>query len=249
MNPGLVAYKLSFQICPVILTGGVAGAIPGGMLPIISITEALNFGVGLLGSGDDDVDLDNFFANFQPLPGSTFIDQAIGQYPFANQAVAANAVIANPLKVSLEMICPVRQAFGYATKLATMTALQNVLAQHNASGGTYTIATPSKFYDNCLMVQMVDVSGGGDKQAQTRWRLDFVQPLLTLQQAEQAQNSLMSKVSGGLPLGGDPPAWSGLPPTVGQPSSVAGPGIVPALSSPAGGSIAAPSPNFAPDDI
>lgn len=238
MNPGLAAFKLSFNISPIILTGGVAGLIPGGMLPIISITEALNFGIGLLGGGGEDIDLDSFFCYFQPLGGSTFIDQQIGQYPFANQAVAANATIAQPLTVSMEMICPVREAFGYASKLATMTALQNTLAQHNASGGTYTVATPSRFYDNCILLRMVDTSGGNSKQAQERWRLDFVQPLLTLQQAEQAQNSLMGKISAGVPVGGDPPGWSGLPPTVGIPPSLAGPGVVPALSSLAAGSIA-----------
>ncbi len=246
MNPGLAAYKLSFQISPIILTGGVAGFIPGGMLPIISITEALSFAVGLLGTGGEDVDLDQFFCNFQPLPGGSFIDQQIGHYPFANQAVAANAVIAQPLLISMEMICPARGALGYATKLATMTALQTTLAQHNASGGTYTVATPSRFYDDCVMLRMVDVSGGTDKQVQSRWRLDFEQPLLTLQQAAQAQNSLMGKISSGVPIGGDPPAWSGLPPTVGVPSSVAGPGVIPALSGPSGGSVS--SPDFFGDE-
>lgn len=241
MNIGLAAFKLSFNISPIILTGGgVANLIPGGMLPIISITEALNFSVGLLSSGGDDIDLDSFFCYFQPLSGSTFIDQQIGQYPFANQAVAANAVIAQPLSISMEMICPVRQPFGYATKLATMTALQNTLAQHNASGGTYTVATPSRFYDNCVMLRMVDTSGGSSKQVQERWRLDFIQPLLTLQQADQAMNSLMGKISNGVPLGGDPPAWSGPNPTVGNPSSLAGPGVVPALSGAAGGSVSGP---------
>ena len=237
MNPGLAAFKLSFNISPIILTGGVAGLIPGGMLPIISITQALDFAIGLLGTGGDDIDLDSFFCYFQPLSGSTFIDQQIGQYPFANQAVAANAVISQPLAISMEMICPVRQPFGYATKLATMTALQNTLAQHNASGGTYTVATPSRFYENCVMLRMVDTSGGSSKQTQERWRLDFVQPLLTLEQAAQAQNSLMGKLSSGVPIGGDPPAWSGLPPTVGAPPSLAGPGVVPALSGASGGSI------------
>ena len=77
------------------------------MLPIISITEALNFTVGIL-SGGENIELDDFFANYQPIPGGTLIDQDIGEYPFANQSVAANAVIAKPLKIPMMMICPVR---------------------------------------------------------------------------------------------------------------------------------------------
>lgn len=238
MNTGQAAYRLSFNVSPIILTGGVAGFIPGGMLPIISITESLNFAIGLLSEGADNIDLESFFCYFQPIGGSTFIDQAIGQYPFANQAVAANATIAQPLRISMEMICPARAPGGYATKLATMTALQTTLAQHNASGGTYTVATPSRFYDDCIMTQMVDTSGGADKQVQSKWRIDFVQPLLTLQQAARAQNSLMGKMSSGVPIGGDPPPWSGLPPTVGSPPSIAGPAVVPALSGVAGGGVA-----------
>ncbi len=241
MNIGLAAYKMTFNLSPIIFTGGIAGLIPGGMLPIIAITEALNFPIGLLGAGSDDLDLDDFFAYFQPLAGGTFIDQQIGQYPFANQTVAANAVISQPLGISLEMICPVRQAGGYATKLATMIALQTALSQHNASGGTYTIATPSRFYENCVMLRMTDTSGGQSKQLQERWRLDFTQPLLTLQQAAQAQNSLMGKITAGVPIGGDPLPWSGLTPTVGVPSSLAGSSIVPSLTGAGGASVASPN--------
>lgn len=240
MNAGLAAYKLSFQLSPIILTGGIASFIPGGMLPIISITEAINFPVGLLSSGADDINLDSFFANFQPAAGGTLIDQEIARYPFANQAVAANSAIANPLAISMEMICPARQTLGYATKIAIMTALRATLAQHNSMGGTYTVATPSRFYDNCVLLRIIDVTGGDTKQVQSRWRWDFTQPLLTLQQAAQAQNSLMGKISSGVALPGDPPPWSGLSPNVGLPSSVAGPGAVPALTGPSGGSVSAP---------
>lgn len=235
-------WRTAFEITPIVLVNGLASFMPGGgMLPIAALTETINMPAGLL-AGADVSDLDGFFAHFLPMPGGTLIEQDLARYPFANNSVAANAVIAQPLMISMEMICPVRERFGYATKLATMTALQTTLAQHNASGGTYTIATPSRFYQNCVFLRMVDASGGGDKQAQTRWRLDFEQPLLTLEQAQQAQNSLMSKFSDGVAVGGDPPPWSGLPPTVGSPASVAGPGVVPALSGPAGASVA---PNFA----
>lgn len=236
MTPGLAAFRLSFQLSPIILTGGITSAVPGGMLPIISLTEALNFTTGLL-SGGDNVDLDSFFANFQPLPGSTLIDQQIGKYSFANQQVAANAVIAEPLVISLRMIIPVRGEGAYAAKLATMLALRATLAQHNSMGGTYTVATPAGFYDNLVMRGLRDVSDPSSKQAQNAYQWDFEQPLLTQAQAAQAQNSAMSKISNGLPTDG---SLSGINQTVGFPSSLATPSISPAASGPAGAGIAPP---------
>ncbi len=237
VSSGLAAYKLAFQLSPIILTGGAAGLIPGGMLPIISLTEAVNFTTGLL-SGGDLPDLDSFFANFQPVPGASIISNQVGEYPFANQRVAANAIIAQPLTVSLRMICPVRNPLGYAAKLATMMALQATLSSHNNSGGTYTVATPSYFYTNCIMTDMKDVTSGASKQSQVTWQLDFRQPLLTLAEAAQAQNSLMSKISGGTAIEGQP-TWSGLMPTVGVPPSLAAPSLIPAASGTPGSGVAA----------
>lgn len=205
--PGLIAYKISFECSPILLTGGIASAL-GGILPIVLITQSISFLAGALGGGNN-LDLDSFFANFQPLPNSSLIDQQIAHVPFANQTVAANAVIAQPLKISMLMTCPARGPGGYALKLATMTALQAALAQHNASGGTYTVATPSYIYTNCLLESLVDVSGGDTIQRQSKYQWNFEQPLLTLQQARQAQNSLMGQLSAQTPISGNP-SWSGL---------------------------------------
>jgi hypothetical protein len=240
ISPGLAAFRLTYQLSPVIFTGGIASQIPGGMLPIILITQALSFAEGLL-SGGDDLNLDDFFANFHPLPGSTLISQTIGKYPFANQYVAANSVIFQPLKISMRMICPARDEAGYAIKLATITALQAAFSLHNASGGTYTIATPSWFYTNCVMSDpgMIDTSLGESKQAQNTYQLDFEQPLLTLQSAIQAQNNLMSQITAGTPISGAP-SWSGLSPTVGNPPSLGAIGTQPAASGLGGAQTAAP---------
>jgi hypothetical protein len=238
ISAGYDAFRLSFEISPVILTGGVATLIPGGALPIISITESLNFVDGLL-SGGDDLDLDDFFAHFVPIPGSSLIDQQVAKYPLANQTVAANAVITQPLTISMRMICPAKGPGGYATKLATIMALQAVLKQHNASGGTYIVATPSYFYTNCLMVGMKDTSNSGSAQAQNTYQLDFEQPLLTLQAAQAAQNNLMSQITSGVPISGVP-AWSGLSPPVGNPQSLAAVGTIPAASNTAGTGVGVP---------
>jgi hypothetical protein len=240
ISPGLTAFRLSFEICPVVLTGGIATNLTGGALPIISITEALNFTAGLLTGGNDLTNLDDFFAHFVPLPNSTLIDQQIGHYPFANQSVAANAVIPQPLTISLRMICPARGPGGYALKLATITALQATLKQHNISGGTYIVATPSAFYPNCVMLDLKDTSAGFDVQAQNTYQWDFEAPLLTLQDAQAAQNNLLSQITAGAPINGLP-AWSGLNPTVGNSASLGSVGTIPAASNPAGSSISSPT--------
>lgn len=243
ISPGLAAFKLTFQLSPIMLTGGIATLIPGGLMPIISVTQALTFTTGLLSGGSDLTDLDDFFANFQPLPGGTLIDQELGKYPFANQQVAANAVIAQPLTISYRMICPARGDAGYAVKLATMLALQATLKQHNSLGGTYVCATPSFFYTNCVMRRMVDVSTAESLQAQNTWQLDFERPLLTIEDAIQAQSGLMSQITAGTPINGTP-STSGFASTVNLPSTVAAPSVVPAAASPAGSGTVTPDSSF-----
>lgn len=247
VSSGRSRYQLAYTVSPIILTNGIATNIPGGMLPIISLTDAASFGNpvfgnnGLLENADTDVDLDDFFAQYIPLSGAMLIDQDVGHYPFANQAVAANAVIQNPLKVSFRMVCPVRESGGYANKSAIITALKATLDQHNQNGGTYTLATPSFIYANGLMLSFRDVSGGESKQAQMAWQLDFEVPLLTEAQVEQALNNLMNKITNGTAFSGNP-AWSSLENTLGFPPSLAGSSVIPAAQAGNASNTAAPQP-------
>lgn len=189
------AYDLAFQISPIILVGGIAQSTPGGLLPFVALTGQL---AGFVqGAASNGLSLDDFFARFIPIPGGTLISNGIGTYPFANQQVAANAVVQQPLNISLEMIVPVKTAGGYLTKLAILTSLQSSLNAHNNSGGLYHVATPARIYTNCLMTAMTDITSGETKQQQVRFQLDFIQPLVTQAQAASAQNALMSNMSGG----------------------------------------------------
>lgn len=249
MSLGETIFKLTYEISPIILTNGVADDIPGGMLPIVAITESINFVTGLL-SGGDAIDLNNFFAHFKVLTGSSLIDNQIGTYPFANQQVAANAIVVQPLRLSMRMDAPAKGSFGYAAKLATMINLQGVLAKHNTLGGTYTIVTPSFIYENCLMTNMRDISGGESKQVQTAWQLDFFQPLITRESAQQAQNTLMSRMSNGsqvTPNSDGEITWSGPRQGVGNPASGLAPSVVPATRPLVGGSVGT-NPNIVPFD-
>jgi hypothetical protein len=232
MSLGRTLYQLGFEISPVILVNGIASQIPFQMLPIVALTQAADFTLGLL-SGTDVLDLDQFLCHWKPLPGTTLISNQVGMYPFANQSVAANAVIAQPLAISMLMVCPAQIEGGYAAKLATLTVLQQMLVMHNQSGGTYTIATPGQFYTGCLLTSVKDVSAGDSKQPQHTWQFDFIQPLTTINQATQVYNSLMSKIAGGLPTS-QTPSWSGLTSTTGSSVVSAAGGVIPSITNMAG---------------
>lgn len=192
-------YELAFQISPIILQGGIAASVQGGMLPIISLT------------GGPTKDATEAFAIYLPLPGSTLISQSVGMYPFANQSIAANATVQQPLTLSLAMIAPVNQAGGYLTKLQAFSALQRSLEQHNAAGGTYIVATPAFVYKDLILTAMTDITpevSDENKQVQIQYQLDFIQPIVTLQGAAAAQSALMQKITNGTKFNGAP-TWSG----------------------------------------
>jgi len=191
----MTAYDLAFQVSPIILVGGSYASSLGGAMPIIGLVGQLAaLGQGILTSG---LDADAAFARFVPLPGGTLISNSLGKYPFANQQVAANAIIQQPLNVSLQMIAPVNDKAGYLTKLAIITSLQASLQAHCNAGGTFNVATPAYIYTNCILTNMQDITSGTTAQKQVEWQLDFEQPLITQQDATAAVNALMGKLSGG----------------------------------------------------
>lgn len=190
-----MAYDLAFQISPIILVGGIASNVPGGLLPIIALGGQA--AAALQGALSGGVNTDAFFARYVPIPGSTLINQTVATYPFANQATAANATIQQPLNISLRMIAPVKDTAGYLTKLAIWTSLQSSLATHNAAGGLYHVSTPWNLYTNCLLQTITDTTGGEGKQQQIMAQWDFFRPLVTQAQATSTLNSLMGKLSSG----------------------------------------------------
>jgi hypothetical protein len=211
-----ISWKMQYQITPIILTGGLA-AQQGGAIPIIQLTDPGISGITANDTGVDvtgqitganlNAQLDGAFANYQPLPGSSLIDLQAAQYPFANQAVAANAVIKNPLTVPMLMTCPATDEVTYAAKQAVITALQSSLQQHITLGGLFTVVTPAFIYTNCILLRMIDV-GSETHQAQVQYRWDFYQPLVSLQAAQQAQSTLIQAITNGTPMSGLP-SWAG----------------------------------------
>ena len=207
MSIGRSTYELAFSKSPIFLNGGIAENLPGKTLPLIAITQSASI-VGNLLTSLPNLNLDDFYATFYPLPGSELHNNQIGRYPFANQKVAANSIIAQPLKVSMRMNCSPRMAGAMVSRIMTSTALKNALDNHNFRGGTYSVLTPSFFYQGCILLRMADITSGESKHQQTDWQLDFEQPLLSGNEATLYQNALMKKLTGGLPSG---VLWSGIP--------------------------------------
>lgn len=199
-------YRLGFEISPVILCNGVAEAVPGGMLPIVALTQSASFVTGLIGGAINLTDLDKYFCHWRPVQGATMVDYDIAKYPFANQTVAANALLAQPLRVSLMMDAPVNENTGAMTKLVTLSALQAVLQAHANLGGTYIVATPSIIYNNCILKTVKDSSTGNDPLPQRSWLWDFEQPLITTTDADRAVTNFLKRIDAGDP--NKAPSWT-----------------------------------------
>ena len=227
-SSGLEQWRQLNQISPIYLTGGIAANVSGGTVALLNYTQGNAFN-GLT-SGAGQVSLDDYFAYFEPVTGATLISNAIGAYPFANQATAANAIITQPLAISMMMICPAKN---WSQKQATIMALQQTLAQHNNAGGTYSVQTPSFLWTDLIMTGMHDASGGETRQPQYRWQLDFAKPLITLAEAQQAQNSLMGKISSGTQVSASATgevSTSSAENVVGNPAAGAAATVVPATA-------------------
>jgi len=204
MPPPNTLIQLSYQVCPIILTGGAVTELPGGVLPMLSLLNPVNMGTGApLFPWQNINDLDDAFAAFNILPGGTLISQSIAKYPFANQWVAANAVIREPLTLSIIMDTPMRGPNAWAYKHMIFTALKATLDNHNNAGGTYTVATPAYQYDNLVMTSLTDNSRGNNSLPQNAWRFDFEKPLISMADLGAAQNQQMSNLSNGFPMDGN----------------------------------------------
>ena len=233
-------YQTSYEISPIILVGGIAGT---GMIPIVSLLSSSMYSAGITSAPSTGTTDSDYFGKFTVLSGGTLVENEIGTYPFANMTVAANAVIANPLHISLEMSAPASATFDVEIKKSIFTALKSTLDQHTAMGGYYSVSTPSYIYPNCLLTSLVDATQWNDgQQVQTQWIWNFMQPLLTNEQAAAAQNLAMNKITKQTANAGNPPGSQPLVTSISNPAANIVQGYVPATSNLAGASIA-PSTN------
>jgi hypothetical protein len=196
--PGLSQFQLSNEISPIILTGGIANGLPNQAMMITDLTDP---------GGTNGFEYNDYFAHFKNLPNGTLADWQIAEYPFASLVMAANAMIQMPLKISMQMLCPVQNDPNrdYLAKQSVLTNLQNQIQTHVSLGGTFTVVTPAYTYSDVLLVNIRDTSPPSDKQVQLIWQLDFVQPLITTAGEQQALGNFMTKAANGLPT---LPTWN-----------------------------------------
>lgn len=187
------SFQRKFEIEPIILINGIATGKENNAMSILELTEgpaAIRF-----------ADPNDYFAHYRVLSGGTLAEWGVAEYPFASMTMAANAVIQNPLRISLLMICPA-QANGYSnytTKESTLTNLKTQLDTHVLAGGYFVVATPGYTYNACLLTSLRDVSTTADKQVQFLYQWDFMQPLLTQEAANVVFNNLYNRFSNNLP--------------------------------------------------
>lgn len=199
---GRNVFKSAYQISPILLTEGVADKM-GGVVPIVVYTQSVALLNGLIAGGINGSvnlpDLDNMWAQWAPMSGGTLVDNSVAQYPYANQAVAANAIVTNPLNLSMQMLCPANQPGAMATKLATLQALQAVLNKHSQLGGSYIIITPGQVYTGMLLTRMVDTTPNPVAAPSSQFQFDFTRPLTQKSKNVQKQSTLIKKLGGGMP--------------------------------------------------
>jgi hypothetical protein len=188
-STGETLFSGLYEIAPVWLQGGLA-KILGGYAPVTLLTEM--FDIPGIESGE-------FFAHWKPLPGGTLAKWQIAEYPFANFATAANAVVQQPLEITMLMVCPAQNGGGYILKQAMLTALQLGIQSHISTGGTFTVITPAYTYANCLLTEIRDITPPSEKQVQYLFQWSFQQPLVTASAAESLQNTVMEAITNGLP--------------------------------------------------
>jgi hypothetical protein len=124
---GIADYRLRYEYSPIVLIGGLCDALPGGVLPVTSLVDSINSPVQSPQPSETALDTGLPGVAFYPIPGSTAVDNHIGMYPFANQSVAANAIISQPLTISMLMVVPNRNL---GDKRAAFENLQAQLAKH-----------------------------------------------------------------------------------------------------------------------
>lgn len=200
----LTQYQLLYQISPIFLQNGIAtNNITGNMLPLLNILDPNAFvSSSAFGATPtvSDWTLEDAFAIFQPAPGGSLIQQSIGEFPYANLNVAANAVLRNPINVSMIMVTPMKQKGSWTVKMNKMTALKQTLDNHNNAGGTYVVFTPAFIYQDMLMLSLTDISTTQSALPQNAWKWDFTRPLVQLAELANAQSNMTSKLTGGLPI-------------------------------------------------
>jgi hypothetical protein len=213
----LSQWKALYQVSPITLVGGLASSVPGNMLPVLALSQpnlmplASQLQASLLAQvqsqsnvanlgGTTSGNLDDAFGAFNVLPGGTLCVNTVPKYPLADNTMASNAIVRDPINVSVIWDTPMRGANAWTNKLSVMEALKQTLDRHNNLGGLYIVMTPAHYYDNLILTSLTDNSRGGNSLPQNAWRFDFERPMvMNTVEGAASQNLLMSKITAGVP--------------------------------------------------
>ena len=207
-SAGRQEFEFKYELCPILLKNGIAKNLMDKLMPIIQLTQQQGYPAGSV-SGQLVKALvpgyppthTGYFAHFKTVPGYTLMFNSIGTYPFANASVAGNAIIQQPVNVSLLMYCPATSAYPASARASIIASLMSALNEHVRAGGLFVVYTPLFIYDNCVLVGIRDGSEGDNAAMQNALIFDFMRPqIMTNEEAAGAQNELMSKLSKGQKL-------------------------------------------------
>lgn len=148
-------------------------------------------------------DLDNTWCHWQNSTKNTLINNSISQYPYANQTVAANALVTQSPSISMQMVCPPRGSGAMLAKILTIQSLISLLNKHCQLGGYFNIITPGQFYTKMLLTSVTDSSPDATSQPASQYTFQFTRPLTQKNEAAQKMSTLMTKASDGMPSIGD----------------------------------------------
>lgn len=189
-SAGAAQFRATYETSPIYLANGIAQGSSGGVMPFTSLLPA-----------------SRGFAFFKPIPGASLLKNRCATYPMFNQVVAGNAMVADGVPLSVRMDCPANASFPYLQKSAAIQALVSSLKQHNALGGIYSVYTPALLYQNGVMLDLRDITGGDSKQAQVSFQIDFFFPLISIADALAAQSTFLQVLGSGAAINGSP-SWS-----------------------------------------
>lgn len=187
---GRPLFEIVHELSPILLKNGIAEQWPEKLQPIGIITQPLPPLPNTQNGG--------FFAHWKTLPGGTLMNNSVAQYPLANQATAGNAIVQQPINISMLMYCPATGTYDTGLRKLFITNILTSINEHVRRGGLFVIFTPLSIYDNCLLTGIRDASEGSVPELQNALIFDFIKPMIMdEQEAETAQNIFMSKITNG----------------------------------------------------
>lgn len=181
-------FRMQYEYAPILLKYGIADGFSEKVMSILQLTQQGGYPVSDSG----------YFGYFAFVNGGTYMQNTVAQYPFANQYVAANAIVRQPNNVSLLMNCPATASMPIDRRQSIFQSLIASLDRHVAMGGLFVVYTPMGILDNCVLLATRDASNGENAILQNGIIFDFQQPLImTIDDANKASNTTAGKIDAG----------------------------------------------------